>query len=1157
MLGLKKLRPSFLLSLVFLLAGLLPVWPVLAQTGTPPPPRDALIQAIQARAQSDVAMGKSPESVAGLQILFGESAKAIGMPMTEVVSTYEAAYQAARQARSPWQDSIDLLHPSPGWVVAGILLFILVFRDVIKDYLSRFVKWLFEAAYQRLAGYRPFWLFALRRYRAALENQYQELKVLFRPDRPLKMLDVYVPLRVSGSSSRDAVDAYRQIQQHKRLVAVGAPGAGKSIFLRHLALTYARRGLGDFPRQPVPVLLELNRLNYSQEPLLDQLARVLGSYAFPNARGFLQSFLKRGQLLLLLDGLDEVDAAARGRVVQAIQDLLPRSEGYQDNQVIITCRTQVYRDEFADWAERKLEIMDFDDQQIQRFLSAWERDMPQAEGKSAKHLISALRERPQIMALARNPLLLTMIAYLYTDTAFVLPHSRAEFYDRSATLLLEQWKIERNRYKAGQKRLVLQHQALVSGQTSRDRRNIEATAVLAEMLQVLPSLTLKDDDAQPMLDEIVERSGLLIAVDGGARYQFTHLTLQEFLAAEALRDKEDALLANLGNNPEAWREVVRLWCGLEHDSTGLIRKVYVSDPLLAFECLADAQQVEGNCVNELVDAFKARLPEAAEDEPLARAMALVAADPRPRGVDWFDYLCQRLADPQLQRAAAAVLSLTNLPKAAQALAGRAGQEADLRLSLTRMGDLAVPALTGLIGLGQDYALDGLYQIGTPAAALALASLLWKDNPAAYAAAWRLAALLLHFNIETALRPFTLTPEQRKTAQVPWVWEPFNELESSSLPAVAGRIAHLLDTADPDTIPSLDPSPAFDARLAIPICAVLGQKKRIKKLDRELYLELVERLKQPADSSLTAWQKWIAESREKVSDHPVWLYLLAGLPEALQFRLLQRVLDGPVPTPDDWRNVFHPAQYEFARSWQARGVKSLLLLVLGLNLWGVVETLLRSTQLWTWGNAGAALLGILALAGMGLVGLYEFVLDEVFGILFTAMICFWVGIGATIGALSSNWVTGTVVVAMLSATLGAALSAALSAKADAVIVSAEADAVAVAVGAAVVGAVLLTVGAVVSAVVSAVVGAAVGAVGGAVFVAVAAWPTQILYTSSGWTGVALFWGIWLACLFALYTLGMRRDRQSRNPLHGLLDEPGLAPEHPIRRFSFGRWFRWYR
>jgi hypothetical protein len=49
--------------------------------------------------------------------------------------------------------------------------------------------------------------------------------------------------------------------------------------------------------------------------------------------------------------------------------------------------------------------------------------------------------------------------------------------------------------------------------------------VLKEICAVLSDSTLKTEDAQQILDEIVQRSGLMLTIDSGTCYQFAHLTL--------------------------------------------------------------------------------------------------------------------------------------------------------------------------------------------------------------------------------------------------------------------------------------------------------------------------------------------------------------------------------------------------------------------------------------------------------------------------------------------------------------------------------------------------------------------------------------------------------------------------------------------------------
>lgn len=60
-----------------------------AQTPTPPPTRESLIEEIKLRAQRDVDNGKPMEHIEGLTILFGEQAKQAGISPTEMLQIYE------------------------------------------------------------------------------------------------------------------------------------------------------------------------------------------------------------------------------------------------------------------------------------------------------------------------------------------------------------------------------------------------------------------------------------------------------------------------------------------------------------------------------------------------------------------------------------------------------------------------------------------------------------------------------------------------------------------------------------------------------------------------------------------------------------------------------------------------------------------------------------------------------------------------------------------------------------------------------------------------------------------------------------------------------------------------------------------------------------
>ncbi|MEL7409575.1 MAG: hypothetical protein AAFN00_21955 [Cyanobacteria bacterium J06558_2] len=339
------------------------------------------------------------------------------------------------------------------------------------------------------------------------------------------------------------------------------------------------------------------------------------------------------------------------------------------------------------------------------------------------------------MSLARNPLLLTIIAYLYCDTAFVLPDSRSEFYRKSTDVLLELRDEERNiasLYRANEKRRVLQKLALYAQdsriQGRQYQRDIDYRTVLAQVNEMLVALNLNpEQDTKKILQEIVERSGLLIKIDSGDRYQFALLSIQEFFAAEALKDSWRDLIVRYVDDSNAWRETIKLWCGLAGNSTELIRAIYDEDALLAFECLADAQEVDQDLSANIIDQFKNQLGRS-DDDNLAKAFGAVAASSRLRGRTVFSFLEETLAnsDDQYRRSAAAhALALTNLPMSTNTLAKYYGKRPEVRDPLISMGDLAVPVLASLAREGFIEALDDLNEIGTPPAKKLLETSLFK------------------------------------------------------------------------------------------------------------------------------------------------------------------------------------------------------------------------------------------------------------------------------------------------------------------------------------------------------------------------------------------------------------------------------------------------
>ena len=130
-----------------------------------------------------------------------------------------------------------------------------------------------------------------------------------------------------------------------RLVVLGEPGAGKTMLMVRLVLDLlARRTSGG----PVPFLASVASWNPMDQELWEWLSGQLlvdhPALASPPPDGIAEptqaaALLAAGLILPILDGLDEIPGQVRGPAISRINDALRSGE-----QVVVTCRTQHYRD---------------------------------------------------------------------------------------------------------------------------------------------------------------------------------------------------------------------------------------------------------------------------------------------------------------------------------------------------------------------------------------------------------------------------------------------------------------------------------------------------------------------------------------------------------------------------------------------------------------------------------------------------------------------------------------------------------------------------------------------------------------------------------------------------------------------------------------------
>ncbi len=472
---------------------------------------------------------------------------------------------------------------------------------------------------------------------------------------PIDIEDIYVPLRamldlrgVDDGRFADAAhaekmlhdrdagleiplaDAFHQCDQRRfqGVVILGDPGSGKTTHLKRLLLWCLRKGPESLGLPPgmLPVFLALRNLENTQSGLDDFIQAELTQPHLDTPKNFGKRLLKRGNLLLLLDGLDEVaDITKREEVARWIVGAV---KAHPDCRLVITCRFAGYSPTVklsADFLEMHLRPLT--EAQVAEFVRNWYRiveqglakDPDQAEGiaaEKAELLIARLKEPDfrarRVFELTRNPLLLTNICLIHRHRG-ELPKKRARLYEECIDVLLEHWRGAVG-LSAGvtvqEGRRVLQPAALWLHQKE-GRTRATAGELAPHIAPVLKAVKWTGGSVDDFLAKIRDQSGLITGWDQ-ERYGFMHLGFQEYLAAREIRTrafKDHAALRELaGHFGESWwQEVCLLLLALDDPSLfePFMREVaatpaFVRHADLVEMCLDDAAETSASPFLELV-----------------------------------------------------------------------------------------------------------------------------------------------------------------------------------------------------------------------------------------------------------------------------------------------------------------------------------------------------------------------------------------------------------------------------------------------------------------------------------------------------------------------------------------------------------------------------
>ena len=395
-----------------------------------------------------------------------------------------------------------------------------------------------------------------------------------RSTKEYRLLDALLPVPETPTIGALAVTA--SIPATNRVTVIEAePGAGKTYTLKFLAWQQSSHMLAQPPRAThVPVYIDLKLPSSNRQSLQTAVQQELN----PGRPDSLPP--PWDSILLLLDGLNEVDPKTQTNLKAEIGDLLSKN---QHLKLVVACRPNTFAGEFQ---AAIVVLRRLNDEQLLTFFRSQLHD---SEG--ANELLTEFRARTSLSSWARIPLFTALIIDLYqtggvetlANRAKVLRHCIRKFLKRETNQSPPQTDDDTKALLLGF--LAFQTKSAAEPVFTKAR----ALSILTTARTKFGATTL---DIPKFLSETFNNH--LLQDSDGESVQFAHEVYHDYLAACELETWDhihpdlasEFILAHFAE--PHWQECVRLYANLTGKCDQLIERGVEKNPPLAWLLLMEA-----------------------------------------------------------------------------------------------------------------------------------------------------------------------------------------------------------------------------------------------------------------------------------------------------------------------------------------------------------------------------------------------------------------------------------------------------------------------------------------------------------------------------------------------------------------------------------------
>ncbi|MEM6451105.1 MAG: NACHT domain-containing protein [Cyanobacteria bacterium P01_D01_bin.105] len=310
-----------------------------------------------------------------------------------------------------------------------------------------------------------------------------------------------------------------------------------------------------------------------------QRERQIAQRQLERCRAFVKACLTQKKLLILMDGLDEIQTKELRRDVK--EQISEISRRYPNNHFFLTCRTQTLETTPAGFSS--VEVASFDLNQVNQFVQNWFFAVGLSKAESilkGKAIQSAVANQPDLRETTTTPVLLSLLCVVWQDSEEI-PKNKTNLYKKGVNWLLRRWnrKKEIEDWEVGtqeyRKLSIEEKENLLMDIAAHKFENPSNFVLFEEDIlakQVAEYLSLSNvEEGVEVLRSIETQHGLLVE-RADELWSFSHLTFQEYFTVQWLTQLPPKQLSEKIANPQ-WKKTVEQIVKSQQPADHLLRAI--------------------------------------------------------------------------------------------------------------------------------------------------------------------------------------------------------------------------------------------------------------------------------------------------------------------------------------------------------------------------------------------------------------------------------------------------------------------------------------------------------------------------------------------------------------------------------------------------------